>query len=107
MSDIMNRMAQQARKCAEEIKRHREVQLVSHIDADGISAGAIIAKSLQRAGTEYKMRFVKQLDENIVRELADSNPELVIFTDLGSGQIEHIKNYGLNAIVSDHHRPQG
>ncbi|WP_406659962.1 DHH family phosphoesterase [Methanolobus sp. ZRKC3] len=107
MSDVMDKMLQQARKCAEEIKRYREVQLVSHIDADGITSGAIIAKSLQRAGIEYDMQFVKQLDENIIKELADRNPELTIFTDLGSGQIEHINNYGLNAIVSDHHRPQG
>ncbi|KXS43551.1 MAG: single-stranded-DNA-specific exonuclease RecJ [Methanolobus sp. T82-4] len=103
----MIQMAQRAKKCAEEIKKHREIQLVSHIDADGITSGAIIAKALERAGIEYEMLFVKQLDENIVSELADKNPELTIFTDLGSGQIEHISNYGLHAIISDHHRPQG
>jgi RecJ-like exonuclease len=107
MSDTMNQMIQQASKCADEIKTHKEVQLVSHIDADGITSGAIIAKSLQRAGIEYNIQFVKQLDENTVKTLADQNPELVIFTDLGSGQIEHINNYGLHAIISDHHRPQG
>jgi len=53
------------------------------------------------------MMFVKQLDEAIVEKLADMNPELTIFTDLGSGQLEHINNYGVHAIVSDHHRPQG
>lgn len=103
----MIQMAQRARKCAEEIKKHKEVQLVSHIDADGISSAAIIARSMERAGIEYEMLFVKQLDENIVRELANNNPELAIFTDLGSGQIEHINNYGLHAVVADHHRPQG
>jgi len=107
MSETMIQMAQRAKKCAEEIKKHREIQLVSHIDADGITSGAIIAKALDRAGIEYEMLFVKQLDENIVSELADKNPELTIFTDLGSGQIEHISNYGLHAIISDHHRPQG
>ena len=103
----MIQMAQRARKCAEEIKKHKKVQLVSHIDADGISSAAIIARSMERAGIEYEMLFVKQLDENIVRELANNNPELAIFTDLGSGQIEHINNYGLHAVVADHHRPQG
>ncbi|WP_406656417.1 DHH family phosphoesterase [Methanolobus sp. ZRKC2] len=107
MSEIMIQMARRAAVCAEEIKKHKEVQLVSHIDADGISSGAIIAKALEEAGIEYEMLFVKQLDEAIVRDLADTNPELTIFTDLGSGQIEHINNYGLRAIVSDHHRPQG
>ncbi|MBN2110384.1 MAG: DHH family phosphoesterase [Methanosarcinaceae archaeon] len=107
MSETMIQMARRAARCAEEIKKHKEIQLVSHIDADGISSGAIIAKALERAGIGYEMLFVKQLDETIVRDLADTNPELTIFTDLGSGQIGHITGYGLNAIVSDHHRPQG
>lgn len=107
MSQTMALMAQRAKKCADKIKKHDEIQLVSHIDADGITSAAIIARSLERAGIEYRMKFVKQLDETIIRELADINPELTIFTDLGSGQLEHINNYGLEAIVSDHHRPQG
>jgi RecJ-like exonuclease len=107
MSETMIQMAQRASRCAEEIRKHKEVQLVSHIDADGISSAAIIARAMERAGIEYNMLFVKQLDEAIVRELADNNPELVIFTDLGSGQIEHINKYGLHAVIADHHRPQG
>ncbi|WP_340819290.1 DHH family phosphoesterase [Methanolobus sp. WCC4] len=107
MSEIMAMMAERAAKCAEEIRKYDEIQLVSHIDADGITSGAIIAKALERAGIGYEMMFVKQLDEVIVEQLADTNPELTIFTDLGSGQLEHINNYGLHSIVSDHHRPQG
>jgi RecJ-like exonuclease len=107
MSQTMARMVERAKECAEEIRKYDEIQLVSHIDADGITSGAIIAKTLERAGIGYDMKFVKQLDETIIKELADINPELTIFTDLGSGQLEHINNYGLHAIVSDHHRPQG
>ncbi|MEZ5334692.1 MAG: DHH family phosphoesterase [Methanolobus sp.] len=107
MSQTMARMAERAKECAEEIRKYDEIQLVSHIDADGITSGAIIAKTLERAGIGYDMKFVKQLDETIIKELADINPELTIFTDLGSGQLEHINNYGLHSIVSDHHRPQG
>ncbi len=107
MSENMAMMAEHARECAEEIKKYEEIQLVSHIDADGITSAAIISKALERAGIGSEMMFVKQLDETIVEKLADMNPELTIFTDLGSGQLEHINNYGVHAIVSDHHRPQG
>ncbi len=107
MSEMMQQMVQRAKRCADEIRKHKEVQLVSHIDADGISSGAIMASAMERAGIEYEMLFVKQLDEHIIKGLADANPELVIFTDLGSGQIEHITSNGLHAVVADHHRPQG
>ena len=107
MSNPIAQMIIHAQKCAEEIKKHKEIQLVSHIDADGITSAAIIATALERANIDYDMLFVKQLDETIVKDIADINPELTIFTDLGSGQLEHINNYGLHAVVSDHHRPQG
>ncbi len=107
MTEKMVLMQERATKCAEEIKKHDEVQLVSHIDADGITSAAIIAKALERADIGYEMMFIKQLDENIIQKLADINPELTIFTDLGSGQLEHINSYKLNSVVSDHHHPQG
>ncbi len=107
MSETMAMMAKHAQECAEEIKKYDEIQLVSHIDADGITSAAIISKALERAGIGSEMMFVKQLDETIVEKLADMNTELTIFTDLGSGQLEHINNYGVHAVVSDHHRPQG
>ncbi len=100
-------LQQLATRCAEEILKHRKVLCVSHIDADGISAAGIIALALKRAGIEYEMRFIRQLDETICKEIGSQQHELVIFTDLGSGQIEHIKSNHINAIIADHHRPQG
>src|SRR6056297_3526238 len=96
-----------AKSCAKKILEQRKVLCVSHIDADGISAAAIICMALKRAGIEYEVRFIRQLDETICKEIGTQNHELVIFTDLGSGQIEHIKNNHINAIIADHHRPQG
>ena len=100
-------MRTRARKCADTIHESSEVVVVSHIDADGITSAAIICKALQRAGIENSVSFVKQLDENTILKLADQNPELVIFTDLGSGMLETITTSGLNVVISDHHRPQG
>lgn len=96
-----------ARKCAGTIKERSEVKVVSHIDADGITSAAIICKALDRAGIENSVSFVKQLDENTILQLADQNPELVIFTDLGSGMLEPMISSGLQVVISDHHRPRG
>jgi single-stranded-DNA-specific exonuclease len=100
-------LAKRARLCAEYIKRHTSTLVVSHIDADGLTSAAIMGKTLERAGIEYKTRFVKQLDMAVLTEIADLNPELVIFTDLGSGTLDAINSLKLNAVISDHHQPQG
>ncbi len=98
-SEYLKRAAELARK----IRDADEVVIVSHIDADGITSGSIAARSLERLGKEYRIDFVKQLDEKKIEELKNENPSLVWFTDLGSGMV-HLM-YGLNAVITDHHVP--
>ena len=107
MTEQMEKIRKRAGKCAEAIKSQKSVHVVSHIDADGLSSAGIICTALERAGIEYSTRFVKQLDETALDIIADENPGLVIFTDLGSGMCEPMKARGIRAVVSDHHRPQG
>ncbi len=78
-------MLKRARDVAEIIQKSKDIHIVTHIDADGISAGAIAAKTIQRLGKEYSLECVKQLDEMVLKRLLDENHELVWFTDLGSG----------------------
>ncbi len=92
---------------AEYIKKHTSSLLVSHIDADGLTSAAIMGKTLESIGMEYTLRFVRQLDPNVLEEIANQNPELVIFTDVGSGMLETIKSKGINAVILDHHQPNG
>ncbi|MCZ7393337.1 MAG: DHH family phosphoesterase, partial [Candidatus Methanoperedens sp.] len=49
----------------------------------------------------------KQLDLPSLNEIADMNPELIIFTDIGSGMLDAIGSLKLNAVIIDHHQPQG
>lgn len=98
-----NTMQTTAKKIAKELKKHKEIKIITHIDADGITSGSIASKALEREGIEYKIEFIKQLDTQVIEKLKDENPELVWFTDLGSGMAEHLN--GLNAVITDHHVP--
>jgi single-stranded-DNA-specific exonuclease len=90
---------------AEEIRKNKDLLVVSHVDADGLTAAAIICTALDRCGLEYRPLFFRQLDESALQEVADCGADLVIFTDLGSGMIQQICDLGLSAIVADHHKP--
>ncbi|HIH94256.1 TPA: DHH family phosphoesterase [Methanosarcina acetivorans] len=107
MTETMEAFRKEADRCAEEIRKHRSVHIVSHIDADGLTSAGIICTALERGNFEYTTRFVKQLDEKALDTIADENHEFVVFTDLGSGMCEQIKARGISAVVSDHHQPQG
>ena len=101
MSDHLP-MKQRADECAATIRRHDEVQVVSHIDADGLTAAAIICHALDRLGIEHDVRFVKQLDKGILKEVADANIPTV-FTDLGSGMLSDMPR-GMDVVIADHHQ---
>jgi RecJ-like exonuclease len=94
-----------AKELIEEIKRFEKVLVVTHIDADGISAGAIACETLKRAGIEWDIEFVKQLDPETLKRISELGAPLVWFTDLGSGYKDEIGS--LHAVVTDHHTPQG
>lgn len=89
-------------KAADLLKEYRkeEVSIVSHIDADGIAAASILSKTLDREDISHTVTCVK-LDQ-----LPDITPAaLTIFSDLGSGQLNHLSRIKDPLIILDHHPP--
>lgn len=95
-----------ARKLIGLVKKQKEILIVTHIDADGITSGAIAKKALDRMGIENDIFFAKQLDSDYIEEIADRNV-FVWFTDLGSGQLDMIGEKNIDYCITDHHIPQG
>jgi single-stranded-DNA-specific exonuclease len=100
-------LVKKAKECADHIQNHTTALVVSHIDADGLTAAAIMKTALDRGGMDSRVIFLKQLDQKNLQEIAGLNTELVIFTDLGSGMLDAIKSLKINAVIADHHQPQG
>ena len=99
----MNQFLNKAKEISDLIEKKDEILIISHIDADGIAAGSIASIALKRKGIEHGVRFVKKLDDNEIEKIRNENPQLVWFTDLGSGSLPMLTN--LNAVITDHHVP--
>ncbi|AIF69179.1 single-stranded DNA endonuclease [Palaeococcus pacificus DY20341] len=103
---------EKVREGADLIKMHIElghtIRLISHRDADGITAGAILAKAVAREGANFHLSIVKQLSEDIIKDLARENHKIYVFSDLGSGSIKLIEDYLSDAtvVIADHHPPE-
>ena len=78
------------------------VQVIAHIDADGIASAAIAARALERAGIPHEIRFLKQIESAVVESLPDT---FHWFVDLGSGSLDLLR--GRRFLISDHHPPSG
>ncbi|RLF55387.1 MAG: recombinase RecJ [Thermoplasmata archaeon] len=94
------RIEDRAKEIADFIRKRSEFLVVAHSDADGIAGGAIAVKSLQHAGKEFEIEFVKQLDPSTMERLLAKNREVIWFVDLSPD--ERMK--GADIVVTDHHR---
>src|SRR5438552_7310720 len=90
-----------AQEIAERVRASPLVRIVTHIDTDGITGGAIASEALDRASIAHEVAFVKKLDEPVVTELKRRGTPLVWFIDLGAGMMHAL--HGLDAVITDHH----
>ena len=80
------------------------IRVISHYDADGITSAAIICKALYRAGYNFHATLMRNpFDKGLARVSKEEN-DLIIFLDMGSGQIETIEKMNCKAIIIDHHQ---
>lgn len=97
------RLNRDLRSAADVLREASSVRVITHIDADGITAGAIADATLDRLGIEHRVDFAKKMSDETVAD-ADSSPEDVVWIcDLGSGSLSSFKRRGL--VVTDHHVP--
>lgn len=98
-------MKEKAKAISDELLSRENIKIISHIDADGITSGSIAYRALERANKKVRVEFIKQLDEEKIKEIKNQNQEfeLIWFTDLGSGKLESLK--GIDCVITDHHEP--
>ncbi|NIM47339.1 MAG: hypothetical protein GTN40_04255 [Candidatus Aenigmarchaeota archaeon] len=83
------------------------IQIVSDLDCDGIAAASIMASALIQSNKNFQISFVNRINDEIIETLKERNPELAIFTDMGSGYLDLISELDFNIIVLDHHQIEG
>ena len=108
LMDCYEKFNEQLRNAAEafkQIDKKEVIRLASHLDADGISACALMIKLLNIDNRKYSVSIVQQLNKAVLSQLASEPYNCFMFTDIGSGMIEEIKEClkGKKVFVLDHH----
>lgn len=81
--------------------------VVSHHDADGMTACAIMVDLLNFLGKKSEFLIIKQLDSTTISKVKEHAKKTIVFTDMGSGQLGLLKKNGIdNFYVIDHHPPE-
>ncbi|MDD5615574.1 MAG: DHH family phosphoesterase [Candidatus Methanoperedens sp.] len=93
-------------QAASAILEYNSIRLISHNDADGLSAAGIMCNALHRRQILFHTTIVSQFDNSIIDLIEKTPQEAVILCDMGSGQTEFSSKVK-NAIIIDHHKPTG
>jgi single-stranded-DNA-specific exonuclease len=98
-----------ARIINETVQNDGFIHVFSHLDADGIAAAGIIGKALFRLDARFRIRITQWIDEKIISEIVTDKPQLVIFTDFGSGYLDLLneKIPDFKVVILDHHQAAG
>ncbi len=104
--DFVNSTTKAAETILENAKEGGLFYIFSHLDADGIAAGGIVAKTLLRLDARFRVRITQWIDEKIIGEIISEKPQLVILTDFGSGYIDLLneKVSDFKIMILDHHQ---
>ena len=104
---MLNRASEASNMLKEHIDNDSVIRLISHNDADGISAAAVIANALKEEGVQFHTSIVPRLKEDMVNQLRSEKYDLFIFSDMGSPFIKEFNTYKHDVIVADHHQVEG
>lgn len=101
--------AQAAKGILETVEKDGFIHVFSHLDADGVAAASVIGKALSKLNARFRLRVMQWVDDKIIGEIIADKPQLVIFTDFGSGYLELLneKIPSFKVIILDHHQVNG
>ena len=87
------------------VENGSEIAVVTHLDADGITSGSIVASALARMGARYSVRAVSDMNPSVIERMKAENRDFYIITDLGGGWASQLrKALGDKWVVIDHHQ---
>ncbi|MFW9941739.1 MAG: DHH family phosphoesterase [Candidatus Thorarchaeota archaeon] len=96
-------------------ERNTPINIYTHLDADGLSSGAILGKALYREKIPFQITVLRQLEKKEISKIfkkVQDYENFLIFSDFGSGQYLELQNELVNKaefnsfLILDHHIPQ-
>ena len=104
MADDVLELSRKAAKMILTTPKSTRFRVISHYDADGITAAGIICTALNREGYDFHVSLMRNPFTQGLERVKKEENEIIIFSDMGSGQIETIEQFNCKAIIIDHHQ---
>ena len=101
---LLNRASEASDVIKKHIKNDNVIRIISHNDADGISAAAVLANALKEEKVQFHTTIVPRLKQDIINQLRHEKHDLIIFSDMGSAFVDELNSFKSDVIIADHHQ---
>lgn len=101
---LLNRAEEACTLLKEHLDQDHVVRVISHNDADGISAAGVICNAISQEGGKFHVTMVPRLNEETLDRLSMEKYKLFFFCDMGSGYVKKIGRLRGQAVIADHHQ---
>jgi RecJ-like exonuclease len=82
-----------------------EISIITHLDADGITSGSIMATALARMGARCSVRTVSDMNPATIERMRAEAHDFYVITDLGGGMAAQLRKALEDRwVVIDHHQ---
>lgn len=103
---LLNRSAEACNMLKKHIDNNHIIRIVSHNDADGISAAGVVANAIKEEQGQFHITLVPRLNMDVLSDLRKEDYEIFMFLDMGSAFLKQLNNFKSDIIIADHHQPE-
>ena len=101
---LLNRAEEAGKLLKNHLDQDHVVRIISHNDADGISAAGVVCNAISGENGKFHVTVVPRLKAETLDKVAREKYHLFFFCDMGSAWMERIGQLKGEAIVADHHQ---
>jgi len=103
------KLADAVREISQKLKSKNEngneIAIITHLDADGVTAGGILGIALNRLGGRYSISAMPSMNYSLIEKMKADSRDFYVLTDLGGGWSSSLKvALGDKWVMIDHHQ---
>jgi RecJ-like exonuclease len=102
---LLNRGDEACQILKNHLEKENIVRIISHNDADGISAAGVVANAISQENGQFHISIVPRLKDSFIQKLVRERYQLFFFCDMGSAYLDSISRIKGDVIIADHHQP--
>lgn len=103
-NSLLNRAEEAYKLLKEHLDQDHVVRVISHNDADGISAAGVICNAIAQEKGKFHVTIVPRLKAEVLDKISNEKYKLFFFSDMGSAWTQRIGQLKGDAIIADHHQ---